>query len=155
MEIEVSIGEIVDKLSILDIKMKNIEDVDKLKNIEKEFNYLNDIVFKKLKIEEVDYQRLVSINTKLWIIEKMIQPYLFMDDLEQIDINIKNKIIGWALKQGKQIDFVLAGEQLEGRRRIFTINVVLDGEVVTAQKGYTKKDASQLAAQKAIEILGI
>ena len=93
--------------------------------------------------------------TKLWIIEKMIQPYLFMDDLEQIDINIKNKIIGWALKQGKQIDFVLAGEQLEGRRRLFTINVVLDGEVVTAQKGYTKKDASQLAAQKAIEILGI
>jgi ribonuclease-3 len=93
--------------------------------------------------------------TKKWIVEKMIQPYLFMDDLEQIDINIKNKIIGWALKQGKQIDFVLAGEQLEGRRRLFTINVVLDGEVVASQKGFTKKDASQLAAQKAIEILGI
>jgi ribonuclease-3 len=93
--------------------------------------------------------------TKKWIVEKMIQPYLFMDDLEQIDINIKNKIIGWALKQGKQIDFVLAGEQLEGRRRLFTINVVLDGEVVASQKGFTKKDASQLAAQKAIEALGI
>ena len=93
--------------------------------------------------------------TKKWIVEKMIQPYLFMDDLEQIDINIKNKIIGWALKQGKQIDFVLAGEQLEGRRRLFTIDVVLDGEVVASQKGFTKKDASQLAAQKAIEALGI
>ncbi len=93
--------------------------------------------------------------TKKWIVEKMIQPYLFMDDLEQIDINIKNKIIGWALKQGKQIDFVLAGEQLEGRRRLFTINVVLDGEVIASQKGFTKKDASQLAAQKAIEVLGI
>jgi len=93
--------------------------------------------------------------TKKWIVERMIQPYLFMDDLELIDINIKNKIIGWALKQGKQIDFVLAGEQLEGRRRLFTINVVLDGEVVASQKGFTKKDASQLAAQKAIEILGI
>jgi ribonuclease-3 len=93
--------------------------------------------------------------TKKWIVEKMIQPYLFMDDLELIDINIKNKIIGWALKQGKQIDFVLAGEQLEGRRRLFTINVVLDGEVVASQKGFTKKDASQLAAQKAIEALGI
>lgn len=93
--------------------------------------------------------------TKKWIVERMIQPYLFMDDLEQIDINIKNKIIGWALKQGKQIDFVLAGEQLEGRRRLFTINVVLDGEVVATQKGFTKKDASQLAAQKAIEALGI
>jgi len=93
--------------------------------------------------------------TKKWIVEKMIQPYLFMDELEQIDINIKNKIIGWALKQGKQIDFVLAEEQLEGRRRLFTINIVIDGEVITSQKGFTKKDASQIAAQKAIEILQI
>ena len=93
--------------------------------------------------------------TKKWIIEKMIQPYLFMDELEQIDINIKNKIIGWALKQGKQIDFVLADEQVEGRRRLFTINIVIDGEVITSQKGFTKKDASQIAAQKAIEILQI
>lgn len=93
--------------------------------------------------------------TRKWIVEKMIQPHLFMDDLELIDINIKNKIIGWALKQGKQVDFVLAGEQLEGRRRLFTINVVLDGEVVASQKGFTKKDASQIAAQKAIELLGI
>jgi ribonuclease III len=93
--------------------------------------------------------------TKKWIIEKMIQPYLFMDELEQIDINIKNKIIGWALKQGKQIDFVLADETLEGRRRLFTINIVIDGEVITSQKGFTKKDASQIAAQKAIEVLQI
>ena len=93
--------------------------------------------------------------TRKWIVEKMIQPYLFMDELEQIDINIKNKIIGWALKQGKQIDFVLADEQLEGRRRLFTINIVIDGEVITSQKGFTKKDASQIAAQKAIEILQI
>jgi ribonuclease-3 len=93
--------------------------------------------------------------TKKWIIEKMIQPYLFMDELEQIDINIKNKIIGWALKQGKQIDFILADESLEGRRRLFTINIVIDGEVITSQKGFTKKDASQIAAQKAIEILQI
>lgn len=93
--------------------------------------------------------------TKQWIIQKMIQPYLFMDDLEQIDINIKNKIIGWALKQGKQIDFVLAEEVQEGRRKLFTINVVIDGEVIASQKGFTKKDASQLAAQKAIENLGL
>ena len=93
--------------------------------------------------------------TKQWIIQKMIQPYLFMDELEQIDINIKNKIIGWALKQGKQIDFVLAEEVQEGRRKLFTINVVIDGEIIASQKGFTKKDASQLAAQKAIEHLGL
>ena len=73
MEIEVSVGEIVDKLSILDIKMKNITNNEKLKNIEKEFIYLNNIVFNQLKIEEIDYQKLVSINKKLWIIEDDIR----------------------------------------------------------------------------------
>jgi dsRNA-specific ribonuclease len=32
---------------------------------------------------------------------------------------------------------------------------VIDGEVIASQKGFTKKDASQLAAQKAIEQLGL
>ena len=49
MKIEVSIGEIVDKLSILQIKLENITDEDKLVNIKKEFNYLYDIVFKGFK----------------------------------------------------------------------------------------------------------
>ena len=104
--------------------------------------------------EEIFYDKQYDF-TRNWIVQQMIHPYLFMDELEQIDINIKNKIIGWALKQGKQIDFVLADEIQEGRRRVFTINVVIDGEVITSQKGFSKKDASQLAAQKAIEQLGI
>jgi dsRNA-specific ribonuclease len=33
--------------------------------------------------------------------------------------------------------------------------VVIDGATITSQKGFTKKDASQIAAQKAIEILQI
>lgn len=92
MEIEVSIGEIVDKLSILDIKMENIEDVEKLKNIEKEFNYLNDIVFNKLKIEEVDYQRLVSINTKLWIIEDDIREKERCKEFDEIFIELARSV---------------------------------------------------------------
>lgn len=92
MEIEVSIGEIVDKLSILDIKMKNIEDIEKLKNIEKEFNYLNDIVFDKLKIEEVDYQRLVSINTKLWIIEDDIREKERRKEFDEIFIELARSV---------------------------------------------------------------
>lgn len=73
MEIEVSIGEIVDKLSILWIKKQNISDESKILNIQKEYEYLNEIVFNKLKIEEVDFQRLVEINTKLWVIEDDIR----------------------------------------------------------------------------------
>lgn len=73
MNIEVSIGEIVDKLSILKIKKNNILDVTKLNNITTEYNYLNDIVFNQLKISEEDFFKLVLINEKLWKIEDDIR----------------------------------------------------------------------------------
>jgi hypothetical protein len=73
MQIEVSIGEIVDKLSILQIKLENITDEDKLVNIKKEFNYLYDIVFKDLQIQLDDYNRLLDINKQLWDIEDDIR----------------------------------------------------------------------------------
>ena len=73
MRIEVSIGEIVDKLSILQIKLENITDEDKLVNIKKEFNYLYSIVFKDLKIQLEDYQPLLDINKELWGIEDDIR----------------------------------------------------------------------------------
>ena len=73
MKIEASIGEIVDKLSILQIKLENIKDEEKLINIRKEFNYLNGIVFKDLKIQLDDYQPLLNINKQLWDIEDDIR----------------------------------------------------------------------------------
>jgi hypothetical protein len=73
MNIEVSIGEIVDKLSILEIKKNNISDKIKLDNVVKEFNYLNNIVFNELKIEKDDFYELYLINLKLWNIEDAIR----------------------------------------------------------------------------------
>lgn len=73
MKIEVSIGEIVDKLSILKIKINNITDLLKLENVTKEYNYLNEIVFKELGVSEEDFFNLVLINEKLWDIEDKIR----------------------------------------------------------------------------------
>lgn len=73
MEIEVSIGEIVDKLSILDIKKRKITDVDKLVNIEKEYLYLHEIVFADLNIDMDDYNNLLTVNEELWNIEDFIR----------------------------------------------------------------------------------
>jgi hypothetical protein len=73
MNIEVSIGEIVDKLSILQIKTGLIKDEEKLININKEYEYLYNIVFNELKIESSDYFDLVSVNQKLWFIEDDIR----------------------------------------------------------------------------------
>lgn len=73
MKIEVSIGEIVDKLSILQIKTEMIKDEEKLVNVKKEYDYLYDIVFNEMKIEQSDFLDMVSINKELWNIEDDIR----------------------------------------------------------------------------------
>jgi ribonuclease III len=94
-------------------------------------------------------------RTQHWVVKQIVIPYVFVDDLEQIDINLKNKLIGWASKNGKKLEFETVNEKLEGNRRVFTIAVVLDGENLSQAKGYNKKDASQIAAQEAIVKLGL
>lgn len=73
MKIEVSIGEIVDKLSILDIKQQKITDPDKLENIQREYRYLYEIVFGDLNISADDYDQLLQNNMVLWCIEDDIR----------------------------------------------------------------------------------
>ena len=72
MEIEVSIGEVADKLSILAIKMKKVEDEEKLINIEKEFKYLNYVIPEEILFDDL-FAELCNINEKLWNIEADIR----------------------------------------------------------------------------------
>lgn len=94
-------------------------------------------------------------KTQSWVLKQIIIPHMFVDDLELIDINLKNKLIGWASKNNKVLTFNLHEEKLEGSRRVFIINTVLDGEILSEGKGFNKKDASQAAAIAAVEKLGI
>ena len=75
MKVEVSIGEIVDKLTILQIKKNNITDVTKLENINKEYDYLFSVVENDLGIstQSDDYLKLLTINQELWVIEDDIR----------------------------------------------------------------------------------
>jgi hypothetical protein len=73
MNIKVSIGEIVDKLTILKIKKNNITDESKLFNIIAEYDYLYDVVFNQLKIESDDFNNLLLVNESLWKIEDDIR----------------------------------------------------------------------------------
>jgi ribonuclease III len=94
-------------------------------------------------------------KTRQWVIERIIQPYLFMDDLENLEINHKNKLYGWANKNGKNLEFETLDERIEGGRRLFTVGAVIDGELISQGRAYNKKDASQIAAQMAMEKLGL
>jgi hypothetical protein len=75
MKIEVSVGEIIDKLTILEIKKINITNTNKLLNVNKEYNYLSDIVENKLNFSRSSdqYIQLFDVNKKLWDIEDKIR----------------------------------------------------------------------------------
>jgi ribonuclease III len=95
------------------------------------------------------------LGTKKWVEKFIILPHLFIDDLEVIELNIKNKLYGWANKNGKALEFETLNESFENGRRLFTIGATVDGELIAEAKGFNKKDASQIAAHKAVEILGL
>ena len=70
--IEVSIGELLDKISILEIKQEKIKDPEKLKFINNEHSILKSQLEKNIKSDEkLDklYLSLKEINSKLWVIE--------------------------------------------------------------------------------------
>ena len=69
---EISVGELLDKISILEIKQKNIKDEQKIKIISKELESLNYSLKKDVNItDEIKslYEDLKKINIKLWNIE--------------------------------------------------------------------------------------
>ena len=70
--VEVSVGELLDKISILEIKKDRIKDSNKLKFINEEYEVLKNELDKNIKIDEKlakFFTALKNVNSKLWIIE--------------------------------------------------------------------------------------
>ena len=70
--VEVSVGELLDKISILEIKQEKIKDTEKLKFINEEHSILKDQLNKNVKSDQKLnelFETLKKINAKLWIIE--------------------------------------------------------------------------------------
>ena len=99
---EISVGELYDKITILNIKLKKINDPDKLKNIKIELDALseqsNKIILKNNEILKEYIQKLQDINEQLWDIENTKREYEankeFGDTFIKIsrDVHFKNDI---------------------------------------------------------------
>ncbi len=73
MKIEVSNGEIIDKLTILRIKLERIKDEKKLRNLKKEKDELSTTATSIIQTSDPLYKALYEINCKLWDIEDHIR----------------------------------------------------------------------------------
>ena len=71
----ISLGELVDKISILIIKQKNIRDETKLDHVKKELDFLQKTLMNYVQQEEINnyLENLININSKLWNIEDDIR----------------------------------------------------------------------------------
>jgi ribonuclease-3 len=93
--------------------------------------------------------------TRKFILNQLIRPYVDLDMMESTDTNFKNRLLSWAQKNNHTISFDTLDEKLENTRKLFTVGIMLNGEMVASGTGYNKKDAGQVAAQAALEKLGL
>jgi hypothetical protein len=95
MLVKISIGEAIDKLCILDIKRQMIKDPEKLKNINKEYIYLFQIVIEQCKdyYDNIEiYHNLMNINLQLWMLEDAIRKLEKEEDFGEKFIATARKI---------------------------------------------------------------
>jgi ribonuclease-3 len=94
-------------------------------------------------------------KTRTFILNQMVKPYIDIDLIESKDTNYKNKLLSWAQKNSHDIVFDTTDETSDGTRKIFTIGIMMNNELVATGTGYNKKEAGQVAAQNALEKLGL
>jgi hypothetical protein len=92
MKIEVSNGEIVDKLTIIEIKLANITNEQKLINLRFEYDILNQAVEKLIDKHHPLYIELLDINKKLWGIEDRIRELEKNKDFGDEFINVARSV---------------------------------------------------------------
>jgi len=75
IQVPVSLGELVDKITILQIKLIEIKDEEKLKNVQKEYDALTSLpIYKELRTQISSYlNQLFIVNQKLWVLEDDIR----------------------------------------------------------------------------------
>lgn len=122
VEIEVSIGELYDKITILRIKKERVTDSNKLQNIIKELDYLENKVLNNDPVVENLTKELFEINSKLWDIEN-----------SKRRCEAENNF-GWGFIQLARDVYLYNDKRAEIKRKI---NIHTDSDVVE-EKEYTE-----------------
>jgi len=102
--VPISVGELFDKISILEIKKTNIKDKEKLKDVIFELNALKQITKKRKlnnKINKDQYTKLLNINKRLWNIEDKKRKYEKLKNFDKKFIDLARKVYLFNDKRAK------------------------------------------------------
>jgi ribonuclease-3 len=90
-----------------------------------------------------------------FVLGRIVKPYVDVKSMTQTTTNFKSKLIEWAQRNGRVLRYELNGEARPGGVMEFSATVLLDEEAVAMGMGLSKKQAEQLAAERALEALGV
>ena len=92
--------------------------------------------------------------TRDLIIRQIIQTHLDIDELMTHEINFKSKIIEWAQKEKKTLDFLLVKEEDKGKKgKVYTVELVVENMLYGRGQDFSIKKAEQRAARQACQKL--
>ena len=95
VKVPVSVGELVDKITILEIKNKKIKDIKKLSNIKLELKLLNEF-FRKKKLNTKLIKKLknylYNVNLKLWNVEDKLRDHEYKNKFNQNFVKLARKV---------------------------------------------------------------
>lgn len=87
--------------------------------------------------------------TRKILLDRIIKHYFDLDELVNQELNFKSKVIEWAQKERKILQFNVVNEVGSGYKKQYVVEVIVDGTSIAQSQHYSIKGAEQLAAEKA------
>ncbi len=94
--------------------------------------------------------------TKNFVIKKIFNQHVDIQEMENVDNNFKSQLIEWGQKIKQEVEFKTVNNPDAGTEKMpFVSNACIDGRIFGTGEGYSKKEAQQNAARQALEKLSI
>jgi len=94
-------------------------------------------------------------SARKFILNRLVKGFVDVKSLTTTTANFKSKLVEWAQREGRTVRYDIHGEARPGGVMEFTAHVVVDDEAVATGMGLSKKQAEQLAAERALAALGV
>ena len=89
------------------------------------------------------------VYAERFIYEKMIEPYVDIDNLENKISSYKSYIIEYCQKERKDVKFILVEDKQDARHKLFSIKLEIDGKYISKGRATSKKKAEEQASKRA------
>ena len=91
--------------------------------------------------------------TKHIIIDRIVRVHIDLDELQNTDVNFKSKLLQWSQKYKKTLEYKLLEEIGEGHKKLYHVQVIIDGKPYADASDRSIRGAEQLAAEKTCRVL--